>query len=306
MSVSFGSKSAMLVAAGALVVVAGLAASSATGRSTNDPYAHLPTTLTLTGVVRDFKEYSVRGGHADFESNVNGHCMRMVADQLDAEGKPVFRSKGFAVSSNWRDAAGRNMIEPKSYLNTKTGDRAGALNSNASGGSTTAQSMTSWYRDTPGVNMSKQLSILLNRRANSNVYVFDDRTDPNYVNKGGFFAINNDLFGNSPGNDRNFHFTYEIETQFTYERNQGLAFTFTGDDDVWVFIDGKLVIDIGGIHGAVSQTIDLDRLNWLQDGQSYQLKFFFAERHRTQSNFRIETTLNLRNVEPPPTTALYD
>jgi hypothetical protein len=36
------------------------------------------------------------------------------------------------------------------------------------------------------------------------------------------------------------------------------------------------------------------------------LDFFFAERHRTQSNFRIETTLQLRNVELPPTAALYD
>jgi fibro-slime domain-containing protein len=56
----------------------------------------------------------------------------------------------------------------------------------------------------------------------------------------------------------------------------------------------------------VSQTIELDRLDWLEDGRSYSLSFFFAERHTTQSNFRIETTLELRTVQLPPTAALYD
>lgn len=303
----------LATAAGLVILAAPGAASgrpdagAGAGNSPNVNFSNLPTELVLTGVVRDFKGAAQAGGHADFEITPRGgyaHYMGNVAEYLDADNKPVYQGGGKKVSSQWRDAAGRP-IHP-SLFNAQLGDRAGAYTGTAdSGGITSGDTFRQWFRDVPDKNMSAPLSITLKRTEGSNVYIFDDRTDATFAGRGGFFPIDNSMFGNF-SNGKNFHFTYELATEFIYQPGQGQIFTFRGDDDVWVFINGKQVIDIGGIHSAVEQTVALDRLANLVPNGRNTLHFFFAERHTTQSNFRIETTINLRNAELPNTSKLYD
>ncbi|MCC6970775.1 MAG: fibro-slime domain-containing protein [Phycisphaerales bacterium] len=299
----------LVAAAGiAVAAMAPTVLAQSNGDST-DRYANLPATLTLTGVVRDFQERSITNGHPDFELNPSGgfgHFQGIVKDELDAEGKPVFNSAGYKTNTNWKDASGRNVMKPRSYMSALRGDVNGALATTTGGQATSGDRLAQWFRDVPGVNMSKNLDITLVRQTNSNVYTFNDKTDSTFKSLGGFFPINGQLYGNSKNETKNFHFSFELVTEFVYKKGSGQVFTFTGDDDVWVFVDNKLVIDIGGIHSAVSQTIELDRLNWLEDGGTYKLNFFFAERHRTQSNCRIDTTMQLRTVDPPATTAIFD
>lgn len=306
------SKRIKALAVCALVAGAGAAVSIAPADGTsmdNDPHASLPATIELVGVVRDFKSKNETGGHPDFERQPTSgfaHYVGLVQDQLGSNGKPAWASAGYKVSSQWRDAAGRNRIPSKSYIDARSGDVNGAKASSTGGAATSGERLAQWFTDVPGVNVSRNLPITLVRQAGTNIYTFNDRTDATYANKGGFFPIDGELFGNYSSTGKNFHFTYELSTNFVFERGTGQAFTFTGDDDVWVFIDGKLVIDLGGVHGATSQTIELDRLNWLTHGHEYSLKFFFAERHTTQSNFRIDTTMRLRPLQPPSTSALHD
>jgi fibro-slime domain-containing protein len=190
------------------------------------------------------------------------------------------------------------------YSSSK-GDSAGAAGAAHDGFVDSATSFDQWFRDIPGVNLSRPLAITLRRDGASGHYVFDDRTDPAYAAKGGFFPIDGQLFGDD-GNPHNYHFTYELAMDFVYREGTGQVFTFRGDDDVWVYVDDRLVIDIGGIHNAIEQTIDMDRLAWLEDGETYKLRFFFAERNLIASNFRLETNIELHTGKPPATSGLFD
>ena len=111
---------------------------------------------------------------------------------------------------------------------------------------------------------------------------------------GSFFPLDTATsipFPYRPGNNAaNFHFAMHAKAAFEYV--PGLKFEFKGDDDVWIFIDKKLVLDIGGMHSAVAGTIDLDVLG-LVEGRSYQFDMFYNERHTVGSSISIKTTMNL-------------
>ncbi len=298
-----GAAVAVLAAAGLLPQTAPAEAQAAAAR---DEFAHLPDTIVLTGTLRDFRAHGKPGGHPDFQRYNTGHIVGLVQDQLDRDGKPVLKStSGYKVDTEYRDRQGNN-INPSMYDGSK-GDRAGKLSTHKGTAITSAESFRQWYRDVPGVNMSAAYPIELRREPGTAKYVFHAHDIDSTPEIEGFFPADGQLFNDMNSQYKhNFYLTYELETEFVYHRGAGERFTFYGDDDVWVFIDGKLVIDLGGVHGAVSQTIELDRLDWLQDGRTYDLKLFFAERHTTRSNFRVETTMQLRTIDLPATAGLYD
>lgn len=262
--------------------------------------------FSLTGVVRDFRERSVESGHPDFErapDNGFGLYCGNVAGDLDAAGKPVFVGGGRRVYWPWR--TGDNTPIAPHLHDPAMGDQAGYWGPYDSGGVTSTESFSQWFRDIPGLNLSRTMEIELVRQADG-LYVFDSASVEPYASIGGFFPIDDELFGNSGGEpNHNYHFTVEMSAEFVYDQDAGQVFTFTGDDDVYVFINGRLVIDLGGVHGVTSQSVLVDRLG-LEDGQAYHFKFFFAERHRTQSNFRITTNMLLEGSDGQTITAAYD
>ncbi len=267
-----------------------------------------PDVIYLTGIVRDFKEKTVEGGHPDFENrpdNGFGRYSGNIATTIGEDGKPVFTGDGYKVASQWRDSQHRQISYHMFDTYPMDGDSEGNFGIESNGGITSANSYSKWYNDFPGTNISAQLTLAFQRQ-HDGTYVFDDREDSDYMELGGFFPIDGQMFGNSPGTpDHNFHFTFELHGEFVFDDTANQFFKFTGDDDVWVFINGELVIDLGGVHAAHDQYVDIDRLG-LAAGETYQIDFFFAERHRTQSNFRIQTNLPIVSMELPATTMAFD
>lgn len=266
----------------------------------------LPNFMVMNAVIRDFKAKADPGGHPDFQAYGNANITTgLVEDRLDADGKPVFKTqRGQEITANFLTSTGR-IINP-AFADTGRGDKAGALKTVTTDQLTSAEHFRAWYRDTSGVNLSKVVPLIFNRVPGTNRYVFDSSTDEPYKARGGFFPINSDLYGDFGSTKKNFHFTTEIETRFVYSREDNLVFTFTGDDDVWVFIDGRLVLDLGGLHPRREQSIELNRIPWLKDKATYALKVFHAERATSESNFRIETNIMLIPAELPATAGLAD
>lgn len=124
-----------------------------------------------------------------------------------------------------------------------------------------------------------------------------------------FYPINN-LGYEQPGlltgtsqntTENNGNFTLRGEAQFIYNEADNLYFTFKGDDDVYMFINGVLALDLGGAHGSNTKTVklnDLDAATYnLVDGQPATFTFFYMERCSDNSTFAIETSLKLAEPE---------
>ena len=138
----------------------------------------------------------------------------------------------------------------------------------------------------------------------------------------GFFPFNNNTInhtGEDVRNDLNYGFGMALSVDFTVPKDgkiddQDVTFTFTGDDDVWIYIDGKLVVDLGGDHKDASCTLNFannsttyatglnsksvtsassvysltDVMKGSTKNTVHKLQMFYMERGLIESNLQVE------------------
>lgn len=170
---------------------------------------------------------------------------------------------------------------PMTACGTVLNDTAGSSGGASAANVTSSSTFDEWFTDELGTNLSVNHPITLTLNENG-VYEYLDNA---------FYPVDDRLFGNE-GAPHNGNFTFETNFSFIYTSCGSQFFEVSGADDVYLFIDGRLVIDLGGVLNGQQQTIEFDRLG-LTDGNTYQARFFYANRHTTGAELNLRTNVEM-------------
>lgn len=126
-----------------------------------------------------------------------------------------------------------------------------------------------------------------------------ENANASYTGSSNFFPLNHVSSVQNNNEDKengtkNVYFGMRYDFTFTLgDYNGPLNYTFNGDDDLWVFLDGQLVLDDGGIHGAIEKTVNIKEMLGSNPDKSavHQITVLYMERGGNESNCAMNFTI---------------
>lgn len=260
----------------------------------------LPDTLWVPVI---FYDYRADGTNPDFQACCCGTVTGQVESSLSEDRKPLFAANQMCNShlEEWFRPSGADGPADNSefVLDQETGTWEWTNLVPREGGTPGEYISTEYepHYDMATIVIYDSLPFVRVPSQGEGVYQFD-RSGSDGEDQ--FFWIDGRGYGcdgsSRSRNDHNYSFSMELHREFTYQ--PGLTFDFLGDDDVWVFINDSLVLDLGGVHPPLSGSFNVDDIPGLEAGNKYPFDFFYAERHTSLSTIRITTNLLDGDTDP--------
>jgi fibro-slime domain-containing protein len=226
-----------------------------------------------------------RAEHPDFRGGASRRVSGNVAETLDmARVIPQFSGGGHRIRQEWSDEHGRHMA-PHLYMSAGE-DACGNLVTDAAGRADRPDhagitGFEAWWKHTVGENVSLPLALEMKQFGGEHGGGFGFVPEPNYE----FYPIDDQGFGNEKGR-HNTDFTLSLGVEFRYEECRGQGIGVETDGDLWIFVDGRLVIDLQSSGNVEAQYVSFDRLG-LEHDEIYRINLFYANR-RAQSNLAFK------------------